>query len=215
MPVLQDVLLASTLQQAAHLDQIFVPAGCLAASDTRDRGDWNDESLNALLLAQLSIIVSPDQGIGNHHEIPARELLQVGPQSYPVSTTGLTVRIWPSTSASLACTSLLLNKSGHFLADACSPGVFRNCICLEGDVSWSLVASYCPPSMRTCYSRQQNCTQLRQSRMPTDLCSLPEPVAPLWACAAWLCALYWSQRCSHCEKSNANYQLPCHAGLCI
>ena len=73
MPILQDVLLADTLQQAAHLDQIFVPAGCLAASDSRDTDDWRDKYLRALLLAQLSIVVSPDRDIGNHHEPPARE----------------------------------------------------------------------------------------------------------------------------------------------
>ena len=73
MPVLQDVLLAGTLQQAANLDQIFVPAGYLAASDGRDRGDWTDEYLRALLLEQLSIVVSPDRGISNSHEFPDRE----------------------------------------------------------------------------------------------------------------------------------------------
>ena len=73
MPVLQDVLLAGTLQQAAHLNQIFVPAGCPAASDSKDRGDWTDDYLRALLLAQLSIVLSPDRGIGNHHDFPARE----------------------------------------------------------------------------------------------------------------------------------------------
>ena len=36
-------------------------------------GDWTDDYLRALLLAQLSIVVSPDRGIGNHHEPPARE----------------------------------------------------------------------------------------------------------------------------------------------
>ena len=54
-----------------------------AASDTRDTGDGTDEYLRALhwslsitrccRLAQLSIVLSPDWGIGNHHGFPAKK----------------------------------------------------------------------------------------------------------------------------------------------